>query len=184
MVDEEPWYSELRLRWKPENVRLLMIAESAPDDRGDLAARRFFYADRLGADNLFRGVVQAIYGVGKETLKQTGKEPWLDKLRRDGFYLIDLAELPVNTMKPAERRRVLVDSVPGCVDRASALNPSGAMIVKADLFAVLGPALKRANVNVLQDGPIAFPLGNTRAAFVEQFNRARSKSEARLGRTR
>ena len=181
MVDEEPWYSELRLRWKPENVRLLMIAESAPDDRGDPAARRFFYADRLGHDNLFRAVVEATYGVGKETLKQTGKKPWLEKLRRDGFYLIDLAEFPVNAMNAADRRRVLIDSIPGCVDRASTLDPAGAIIVKANLYAILAPPLRGANVNVLQEGPIAFPLGNTRADFVEQFNRAKSKSKARLG---
>ena len=71
MVDEEPWYSLLREQWKPDSVHLLLIAESAPDDRGDPTQRHFFYADHLGgADNLFRSVVQAMYGATKVDLKQ------------------------------------------------------------------------------------------------------------------
>ena len=95
MVAEEPWYSLLREQWKPNRVHLLLIAESAPDDHGDPSQRRFFYADHFGgADNLFRSVVHAMYGTTKEDLKQTGKRPWLERLRSDGFYLIDLAPYP------------------------------------------------------------------------------------------
>ena len=175
MVVEERWYAQLRHQWKPEKVRLLMIAESAPDDRGDPSTRRFFYADNLGADNLFRGVVEATYGVDRETLKKTGKARWLEKLRSDGFYLIDLAEYPVNAMNATARRRTLLDAVPGCVDRARRLSPEGVVIVKSDLYALLVRPLKEAGVNVLQDGPVVFPLGNTRAQFVNQFNRAGSQ---------
>lgn len=50
---EESWYSHLRAQWKPAHVKLLLIAESAPDDGGSLENRRFFYSDRLAADNLF-----------------------------------------------------------------------------------------------------------------------------------
>jgi hypothetical protein len=178
MVNEEPWYSQLRQLWKPEKVRLLMIAESAPDDHGDPSTRRFFYANKLGADNLFRGVVKATYGATKETLKKTGKAPWLARLRDDGFYLIDLAETPVNALNGAKRRQVLLDAIPGCVIRASNLNPDGAVIVKADLYAMLVQPLRAAGVNVIQEGPISFPLGNTRADFVDQLNRARLKQIA------
>ena len=63
-MSENPWYSQLREAWKPSHVRLLLIGESAPDDGGDPNNRRFFYSDRLGSDNLFRGVVKAMYGRG------------------------------------------------------------------------------------------------------------------------
>ncbi|QEO13102.1 hypothetical protein FLP10_00725 [Agromyces intestinalis] len=152
-----------------------MIAESPPDDGGDLLHRRFFYADRLGADNLFRGVVAAIFGTTKDELKRTGKRPWLERLQAEGFFLIDLAPYPVNGLSGAARRRALIDAVPGCVSRAARLSPDGVVVIKADLYPMLEGPLRDADLPLLQDGPIAFPLGNTRAEFVDGFNRARSK---------
>lgn len=176
VTDEEPWYDQLRNQWKPECVKLLMIAESAPADRGDISARRFFYAaDRLGPDNLFRGVVEEMYGTSSADLQRTGKRPWLERLREDGFFLIDLAPYPVNGFGSAERRRVLSAAVPGCVARAAALDPMGVVVVKTDLFGILAQPLEEAGLPLLQDGPIAFPLGNTRAEFVAGFNLARSR---------
>lgn len=172
---EAPWYSQLRDRWQPEQVELLMIAESAPDDRGDVAGRRFFYADNLGADNLFRGVVEAMYGATKDDLKLTGKRPWLERLRADGFFLIDLAPFPVNGLRSAERRQALLEAVPDCVARASALAPQGVVVVKTDLYAMLTAPLQAEGLCLLQTAPIVFPLGNTRAQFVEQLRSATSR---------
>lgn len=174
-ADEDAWYSRLREQWKPSQVRLLMIAESAPDDGGDEAQRRFFYADNLGADNLFRSMVDAMYGATKDDLQRTGKRPWLERLRNDGFFLIDLASSPVNALGSAARRRTLRSAVPGCVARAAALKPSGIIVVKVDLFAMLATPLVTADLPLLHKAPIPFPLGNTRAAFIEGFNRARSR---------
>lgn len=172
---EEEWYAQLRDRWKPNRVKLLMIAESAPDDGGKISLRRFFYADRLGADNLFRGVVAAMYDISKDDLKRTGKQPLLERLRDDGFFLIDLAPHPVNALSGAARKRALLQAVPGCVERAAALEPEGVVVVKVDLYPMLAHPLRAAGLPLLQDGPIAFPLGNTRAEFVDGFDRARSK---------
>lgn len=175
VADEDAWYSRLREHWKPTQVRLLMIAESAPDDSGDEAQRRFFYADKLGADNLFRSVVDAMYGATKDNLKRTGKRPWLERLRNDGFFLIDLASGPVNALGSTARRRILRAAVPGCVVRAAAMKPSGIIVVKVDLFALLATPLTTAGLPLLHETPIPFPLGNTRAAFTEGFDRARSR---------
>lgn len=180
VTDEEPWYAQLRSQWKPDRVRLLMIAESAPAYGGDVSGRRFFYAaKRLGHDNLFRGVVQAMYGTSKVDLRRTGKRPWLERLRDDGFFLIDLAPHPVNRLSDAERRRHLHEAVPGCVARASALDPVGVVVVKADLYGMLARPLGAAGLQLLQDRPLPFPLGNTRADFVSGFNRARSRLRIR-----
>lgn len=179
MTDEEPWYAKLRIRWKPDRVKLLMIAESAPAGGKDISGRRFFYAaDRLGPDNLFRGVVEAMYGTSKVDLQRTGKRPWLERLRNDGFFLIDLAPYPVNALNSGERRRVLYEAIPGCIARASALEPAGVVVVKADLYGILARPLDTAGLPLLQDRPIALPLGNTRADFVAEFNRARSRLPA------
>lgn len=54
------WYEELRERYRPERICVLLVAESPPDP-GD-GKRRFFYSPELRADNLYRGVAQALYG--------------------------------------------------------------------------------------------------------------------------
>lgn len=175
MEDEEPWYSQLRKQWKPERVKLLMIAESAPADGGNASNRNFFYrSDRLGPDNLFRGVIAAMYGTSNQVLKQSGKRPWLERLRNDGFFLIDLASYPVNSLGSAERRQVLKGAVADCVARTRELEPTGVVIVKTDLFPLLAVPLVEAGLSLLHDRPIPFPLGNTRAEFVARFNAARS----------
>jgi hypothetical protein len=80
-VTEDPWYSERRARYKPEHVRLLLIAESAPDDGGDVANRRFFYDDALtGKDGLFREVVRALYD--NPPLSTCCMSPWVRNLSR------------------------------------------------------------------------------------------------------
>jgi len=175
MVDENPWYSQLREIWRPRQVQLLLIAESAPDDHGDSSQRRFFYADHLGsADNLFRSVVGAMYGATKDDLRQTGKRPWLTRLQADGFYVIDLAPYPVNAASSqAARSRILRENVPGCIERARALNPDEVVVVKSNLYPMLSAPLRAAGLLVPQNAGIPFPLGNKRAEFVSAFNAAR-----------
>lgn len=148
MVEEEHWYAQLRARWKPDHVKLLMVAESAPNHGGNISEGRFFYAARLGADNLFRGVVAAMYDVSKDVLKRTGKHPWLQRLRDDGFFLIDLAPYPVNGLSREARKRALLQAVPGCVERAARLEPEGVVVVKVDLYAMLAQPFRAERLPV------------------------------------
>lgn len=134
---EDTWYQALRLQWKPEKVRLLLIGESAPDDGGDLANRRFFYTERLsGSDLLFRGVVDALYGSGKLS-KGDLKAPWLERLRDDGVFLIDLASAPINGLKGPPRRRARLESVEDCIQRATKLDPEGIVVCHTGTYKVL-----------------------------------------------
>ena len=109
MVPEDPWYSERRDRWRPEHVRLLLIAESPPDP-GD-GPRRYFHDEDLTAKRwALREVAKAPVGAGK--LTQGGKEklPWLRRLKDHGTFLIDLAPIPVNR-NPVDRDAVLASHV-------------------------------------------------------------------------
>ena len=91
------WCSDRRARWKPDAVRSLLISESAPDDGGDIANRRFFYDDTLtGKDGLFREVVRALYNYPPLVSGRGQKVPWLQRLKDDDVFLIDLAPVPVN----------------------------------------------------------------------------------------
>lgn len=131
MHNEDPWYQELRMQWKPDHVRFLLVAESAPDSRAgsDTAAaaateRRFLYAPTVSrADNLFRGVVLALYGAKVATGED--RTPWLTRLRDDGVWLIDLAPYPVNKLSSGDRRRALLEHAPARTREILDLAPDG-----------------------------------------------------------
>lgn len=160
------WYEELRAAYRPAQVRLLLVGESAPDPRS--AERRFFYAPTLAAaDNLFRGVVEGLYGHRfPPGSAGSSKSPWLDGLCDDGVFLIDLVPFPVNGLPNAERARARREHAEETVTIARRLEPSGIVICHAPTFHVLAPRLREAGLPLLHEAPLPFPLGNTRAKFV------------------
>jgi hypothetical protein len=168
------WYAELREDHRPDDIQLLLIGESAPDP--GLAEPRFFYAPTLtAADNLFRGVVLALYDhrfpLGSAGLS---KAPWLDQLERDGVFLIDLVPYPVNSRRSGERAKARRDAVPDAVKLAKDLSPKGIIICHDPTFRAMAPSLLAADLPVLHDSPIPFPLGNKRAEFAAAVRTALS----------
>lgn len=169
-MSEDPWYSERRARWKPERVRLLLIAESAPDDGGEIVNRRFFYDDALTSkDGLFREVVRALYNEPKLESGPDAKKPWLEKLKADGIYLIDLAAVPVNYQSPAERLDALKRSVDQTIALASSLSPEGVVLVKQSVFDLLREPIRSAGLPLLHDQFIPFPGSGQQKRFRERF---------------
>lgn len=166
---EEPWYQELRLQWKPDRVRLLLIGESAPDPGA--TERRFFYAPVISRnDNLFRGVVLALYN---ETVSAgDDRNGLLARLRADGVWLLDLAPYPVNHLASGERRRVLREHASERVRDILALAPDGVIICHGPTFGALAPELIAAGAPLLHHEPIPFPLGNWRGTFVAAVREA------------
>ncbi|GGC84867.1 hypothetical protein GCM10011512_09650 [Tersicoccus solisilvae] len=173
METENAWYTQLREQWKPEHVRLLLIGESAPDDKGDPAARRFFYNDRLtGKDALFRAVVHAELDTPYLDGKTETKERWLEQLRDRGIFLIDLVPYPINAASGTSRAAARRANVADCVARTRALQPDGIIVCHGPSHRLLKPALAEAGLPLLHDEQIPFPLGNWRATFVERYRQA------------
>lgn len=169
-MSEDHWYSERRARWKPHRVRLLLIAESAPDDDGDIANRRFFYDSNLtGKDALFREVVRVLYNDPPIITGPNAKAAWLEKLKHDGVFLIDLAPVPVNHLSPLERSVALQRNIEGTISRASELNPSGVVLVKQNVFNLLQRATLDAGLPLLHDDFIPFPGSGQQKIFRERF---------------
>lgn len=168
-MTEAPWYDKLRRQWKPNRVQLLLIGESAPDPGAAENERRFFYAPTLSRyDSLFRGVVDALYGPVKLDAG-TDRAPWLERIREDGVYLIDLVPHPVNKLGTGQRRRALRDHARDRVDDVLELAPEGIIICHGPTFEALNPLLRASGAPLLHDHAIPFPLGNHRARFVELF---------------
>ena len=178
-MSEDPWYSERRARWKPEHVRLLLIAESAPDDGGDLANRRFFYDEYLtGKDGLFREVVRSLYDNPSLQSGPNEKTPWLERLKSDGSYLIDLAAVPVNHHSPVGRETALKQNIDEVVAHARELDPTGIVLVKQNVFDLLEQPLRAAGLPLLHDAMIPFPGSGQQKRFRERFADALARLES------
>jgi hypothetical protein len=167
-ADALAWYDDLRRRYRPARLRVLLIGESPPDPGS--GARRFFYAPTLSHDNLFRGVAQAVYG---DPVDLRNKVAVLERLRDDGFWLIDAVERPVNKTTSGARRRAIVGAVPQLIERCRELAPErGAIICHGLVYKLAAAALCQADVPVLHDEALPFPLGNWRAQFVAGMRQA------------
>ena len=166
------WYEQLRERYRPERVELLLVSESVPGARG--REPRFFYAPTLAAaDNLFRGVVKALYDHRfPRGSAGISKQDWLDRLRDDGVFLIDLVPYPVNSLPLADRAKAHRDHAENAALQAAKLDPAGIVVCHAPTFRALAPALRERDLPLLHQDAIPFPLGNKRAEFVARFRAA------------
>jgi hypothetical protein len=118
--DAADWYEELREQYRPERLRVLLVAESPPDP-GE-GERRFFYAPELRVDNLYRGVAQALYGEHDE-MDILDKPAVLDRIRADGYWLVDAVDEPINKLGSAARARAIAAGVPRLAERCVELAP-------------------------------------------------------------
>lgn len=176
---EDPWYTGRRAQWKPGIVRCLLIAESAPDDDGDSAKRRFFYDEDLTRyDGLFREVVKAILGESPGEAAPRAKTAWLRRLRDEGVFLIDLAAVPVNYHTAAARHDALAETIADCVEQAGSLKPDGLIVVKKNVFEMLEHPLRTAGLPLLHDEFIPFPGSGQQKRFRERFATACRKLPA------
>lgn len=167
---EDPWYAERRGHWRPDHIRLLLIAESAPDDGGDIANRRFFYDNDLtGRDGLFREVVRVLFDNPALNSAPQGKVPWLQKLRDRGVYLIDLASAPVNYSSPRDRTAALEENVRTVVALVTELRPDSVVLVKKNVFDLLQQPLLTAGLPLIHDQFIPFPGNGQQKRFRESF---------------
>lgn len=178
-MSEDPWYTKRRARWKPHEVRLLLIAESAPDDGGDIANRRFFYDDNLtGKDGLFREVVRALYDDPALVSGPNAKKPWLEKLKADRVFLIDLATVPVNEFGTADREAALARNISQTVSLAGGLSPDGIVLVKQNVFDLLELPIRAAGLPLLHDAMIPFPGSGQQKRFRERFANALTRLDS------
>jgi hypothetical protein len=165
------WYDQLRQEYRPDSIRYLLVAESPPDPGS--GSRRFFYSPDLSQhDNLYRGVAQAVFGLEAD-FDVTRKVEVLRRLNAKGYWLIDAVRQPINKGTDSARRRAIRDEVPSLVEACQRLAPSvGIIICHGVVFDEVAPALREADLPLLHDQALPFPLGNWRARFIEGFRRA------------
>lgn len=176
-MSENPWYEQLRASYRPDEISVVFVGESAPDPGG--GRKRFFYSQELTHDNLFRGLMLALYDARSGQLAEH-KPEWLSGFKRDGFWLLDVVDRPINKLTVGKRSQARRKSAPGAIARIVEAQASmGVIVCHGPTFNDLVAAGAPDALDLLHDEPIPFPLGNWRNEFVEGVRKALAKADMR-----
>jgi hypothetical protein len=127
-MDTEP----IRLRFKPDNIRLLLIGESPP------ASGKFFYLKSAMTTFTARAFERA-HGV-----KFKDNPEFLDYFRACGCYLDDLSRVPVDRLPKREREELLQANVGALAQRIRDAEPSVVAVVLKRIEGYVRDALTRS----------------------------------------
>jgi hypothetical protein len=156
-------YLTFRGRYEPENITLVVIAESPP------ASGRYFYnpAGR-SSEPLFAAMM------GQLGLSPTTKKDGLLKFQQCGWVLVDATYEPVNEFTPSNRDRSIDRDYPLLRDDLARLTPdrlAPLVLIKANVCRLLEPKLVQDGFNVVNRGiVIPFPSTGQQKRFREKFS--------------
>lgn len=128
---DPPAVARSRRLYRPADVRVLLVGESAP------AGGTHFY---LANSNLFRGVRAAfgdVYGV-----KTPDGEDFLRFFQERGYWLVDLADEPVNRLDSHTRRGLVAMGVRRVSRTIRDEQPSVVVVVKKSIVRQVRSALE------------------------------------------
>jgi hypothetical protein len=156
-------YLDLRRRYEPESIRLVIIAESPP------ASGKYFY-DPAGAPSepLFAALMRQL------RLSPPTKEEGLREFQRSGWVLVDATYEPVNKLiSKSSRNRVIDRDYPLLRDDLASLMSDRSIpivLIKENVCRILRPKLVQDGFNVLnRDRLIYFPSTSRQKEFHRQF---------------
>jgi hypothetical protein len=162
---DKDYYLRLRREYEPENVKLVIVAESPP------ASGKYFY-DTTGSpkEPLFAAIMLQL------GLSPTTKEIGLRELQQRGWVLVDATYQPVDKLaKDADhdRNAVIVKDYPLLLDDLASLMPNRSIplvLIKANVCRTLEPLLLKDGFIVLNGGrAIYFPSHGQQTKFGKQF---------------
>lgn len=161
-----------REKYKPETVKYLLVAEAPPD-----SLERFFYYDNVRQhDYLFLGVAEALYPKLKEQFLLSGrsseiKNSILQAFQKDGFYLLDLSELPLSFLDTDLQSQLptLVNNINSIADDNTQI-----ILIKANVYDIAFNFLKQKFKNLI-DQRITFPGQGGQRKFQDEFKQALKK---------
>lgn len=157
-------YANAAQKYRPENIRYLFIAESPPAYKSEDKKSYFYFEDNPGHDILFATLIFALYGKNYRK-SDRNKAELLLQFRRDGYWLMDVVEHPINRLNgsrinPKEREQIIKNQIPNFLTRLNSLkvkNSTGIIIIKKLNYEILSPVLLQHGFTVLNKEKIDFP---------------------------
>ncbi len=142
-----------RRGFKPDSITTLFVGESAP------AGGTFFY-DREKPSKLFEAMKRVF----------NGDAHLLDNFKKNGFYLDDLVDEPVNKTDRKLRRKRRKESIPLLARRMKCYKPKAVVIVMCAIRPMVLQAMHEAELSY-EPYCVPFPAFGNQTRFHEEMKR-------------
>lgn len=156
-------------RFRPSTVDCLFVAEAPPADE----SRYFYFEDFSTGDSLYLEVSKALFKSLNVDRLRAGKATFLERLRDQGLWLIDLSEDPIPGR--ASKSTYLQGWVDSLVDRCREINPRRVILLATSVYDSAYERLDESGVPVV-DVRMPFPGSGRqkefRAGFWEAIRRS------------
>ncbi|RYZ28679.1 MAG: hypothetical protein EOO10_08730 [Chitinophagaceae bacterium] len=157
-------YTRSTNKYKPRQIKTLLIGEAPPCNLD-----RFFYFEEVKVqDSLFLEIVGVLYPDKKQRYLKAGrpaegKAELLEMFAEDGYLLIDLYEVPVDTCTDEEAVASLLTRLEKLIDKTIPI-----VLIKTNVFDLCYPVLKANGYNVSNER-LPFPGSGQQKVFREKF---------------
>ena len=162
-------YSKARNKFKPREIRILLLAEGPPDSFD----RHFYFEDVKKQDSLFLEIMGILYPEQKKQYLASGRDTELKRdllqlFQEDGFFLLDLAEVPCSLLEGRldEQVPVLLERLPPLIDKRIPV-----ILIKANVYDLCYTPLLENGYRV-HDERMPFPGSGQQRVFRTKFRKA------------
>lgn len=150
---------ELRVRYRPATVRLLLVGESSP-----AGGTHFYFANSI----LYRAVRDAV-GRGLAVARPPEGAAFLEWFQGLGCWLVDLADAPVDQLPARERAERVKAGVPALARLMAEVRPDRVLVVIRRVAPAVRRAATRAGLDERAIDVLPFPIRQWRPVFVDQL---------------
>lgn len=171
-------YDDIRQRYRPEHIKVLLIGESPPPEAATDSSRHFYRSEKTRRDDrLFVNTIKALYleaAEMTETQIEPNKEAWLRRFQTDGWYMIEALEVSQkHEVTKAERQELIKHHLPRLIERVKAIaEPHTKLIlIKSNVFDVAARPLREAGFTVLNTELLDYPGRFNQRAYREKLSR-------------
>jgi hypothetical protein len=187
-----PAFEVARNKYRPNQIKLLFIAEAPPS----YDSRRFFYFDPVHkGDVLFLEMMKVLYPKMARFIEsddnrkpefeakevRNHKAEFLEKFKRDGFYLIDAVDEPIpGNASTKMKEGLILSSLPRLKDKIHTLcgdQDVSVILIGAPVYNVCKDKLRNGGVRVLNDVMINMPAQGGQRQFRRKLGKLLSSSQ-------
>jgi len=157
-------YAKATAKYKPRQVKTLLIGEAPPCNLD----RFFYFEDVKKQDSLFLEIIGVLYPDKKQKYLKSGrptegKSELLEMFAEDGYLLIDLYDVPVDSGTDEEAIASLLARLEKLVDKTTPI-----VLIKTNVFDLCYPVLKAKGYNVINER-LPFPGSGQQKVFRDKF---------------
>ena len=159
-------YALARNKYKPSKIRTLLLAESPPEN----LERYFYFEDVKTQDALFLEIMGVLYPDLKTRYLRSGRKPdlkeeLLTQFRDDGYWLMDVSEVPYTVLQN-DYESCLPDLLQRLRKHADEQTPI--ILIKANVYDLCYSFLASHGYKVVNER-LPFPGSGQQRIFREKF---------------